>query len=150
MTLPLRHVALAALLGLSAPVAATADPSEYFAVDGVALAGTDVVAYFTEGRAVPGDPGMSLKWGGVMWRFLTEDNREAFEMNPRGFAPQFGGYAALGVAQGRLAAIRPEVFAIHDGALFLDESPAALGAFEADLAANIARARGNWPALLGK
>src|SRR6056297_3913885 len=61
-----------------------------YAPQGVAIRGTDPVAYFTEGRAVPGTQDHSFEWNGATWHFASAENREAFAEEPARFAPQYG------------------------------------------------------------
>lgn len=130
----LRRVLLAVVCTLVLPVAglwtdaALADSrARIIASAGVAVGGYDPVAYFTEGRAVPGRAEIALRWRGVRWHFATPSHRQAFEANPRSYAPQFGGHCAVGVSRGDLRPGNPELFMIHDDRLYLVESPAEHG-----------------------
>ena len=49
------------------------------AVNGIAIAGYDAVAYFTLQNAVKGDSAIQLEWNGATWYFLSKDNRKLFE-----------------------------------------------------------------------
>ncbi|MEM9244579.1 MAG: hypothetical protein AAGA67_02365, partial [Cyanobacteria bacterium P01_F01_bin.153] len=42
---------------------------------GVAIKGTDPVAYFTEGQPVAGSKEFSHRWNGVRWNFVSAENR---------------------------------------------------------------------------
>ncbi|MEM9245376.1 MAG: YHS domain-containing (seleno)protein, partial [Cyanobacteria bacterium P01_F01_bin.153] len=72
---------------------------------GVALKGTDPVAYFTEGKPVPGSEEFSLRWNSVQWHFASAENRDLFSANPSQYAPQYGGHCAWAAAQGYVADI---------------------------------------------
>ena len=115
--------------------------------DGVAILGTDPVAYFTDGAAVPGDPAISADWRGARWLFATEDHRAMFVADPAAFAPQFGGYCSWAVAQGYTASIDPEAWKIVGGKLYLNYSKKVQGKWERDIPGNIVRANTNWPGL---
>ena len=66
---------------LARHAAANAIASVY-SKNGIAIDGTDPVAYFTESRAVAGDPGITHEWSGVTWRFSSPGNRDAFSADP--------------------------------------------------------------------
>lgn len=52
-------------------------PTPIFSEDGVAIRGTDPVAYFREGRPVAGDAAFEADWKGVRWRFASARTRFA-------------------------------------------------------------------------
>jgi hypothetical protein len=80
-------------------------------VPGVAAGGYDPVAYFTNNKAVPGQPGITLSHGGAEWRFANAANRDAFKADPMKYSPQYGGYCAYAVASGYTAKGDPEQWA---------------------------------------
>ncbi|MEI4486959.1 YHS domain-containing (seleno)protein [Frigidibacter sp. MR17.14] len=144
------HTLLAALvcaLSLSLAVPALAKSKHYAATGGVAIGGYDPVAYFSQSVAQPGDAGHAVRWRGVTWYFATPENRQAFEMNPAGFAPQFGGWCPVALAAGRLAAGDPDLFRILDGKLYLLETPEAAQVFEATAPETIGKAAAGWKAI---
>ena len=59
---------------------------------GVAVKGYDVVAYFTQSKAVKGIKDYEFEWKGAKWRFSTADHLEMFKKDPEKYAPQYGGY----------------------------------------------------------
>ena len=141
LILPLGAAMILPCWGQSAPV---------YSPGGVAIGGYDPVAYFTEGRAVLGDGSHMLKWRGTMWIFASAANLEAFEMDPKAFAPQYGGYCAYGIAQGQKIETDPKVFTISNGRLYFNNSSSAKSLWQQDIATNISRADANWPALAGQ
>ena len=60
--------------------------------EGLAIRGTDPVAYFTDNKAVKGDPNIAHDWQGAKWLFASAKNRDAFAKQPEKYAPQYGGY----------------------------------------------------------
>jgi YHS domain-containing protein len=140
--------ALPLLAGWPAPARAQTAP--VYAEDGVAIDGTDPVAYFTEGRPVPGAAQHALMWRGAEWRFASDANRAAFEADPERFAPQYGGWCAWAVAEGYTAETVPEAWAIVDGRLYLNYSRRIQRRWERDVPGNISRADTNWPGLSGR
>ena len=151
MSLTRRSLLVAALAipvaGTILRPAAAAEP-EIFATRGVAIQGYDPVAYFTEGRAVPGAPEDALMWHGATWHFATEATMEAFEMNPQAYAPQYGGYCAYAMAKGAVATTVPEAFTVVDGRLYLNNSLPVRSVWSEDIPGNVARADANWPRVL--
>lgn len=122
---------------------------EIYAVDGVALGGTDSVAYFNTGAPTAGATAHALMWMGATWHFATDADRLAFEMNPRAFAPQFGGYCAFAAAKGYLVPTDPAAFTIYEGRLYLNANLQARALWLEDPASYIAQAEVNYPKLIG-
>ena len=120
---------------------------EVFADAGLALRGVDPVAYFTQGEMVEGREDCALMWRGATWHFATIEARSTFEMNPQGYAPQFGGYCAYALAQGALAPTVPEAWTIYDGKLYLNYSVNVRSVWQEDKPGNIAKAEPYWPAI---
>jgi YHS domain-containing protein len=113
---------------------------------GIAINGTDLVAYFQEQRPVPGKPEFSHTWMNATWHFANAANRDLFAANPERYAPQYGGYCAYAVASGYVAPSVPEAWSIVDGKLYLNFSTGVRNRWERDTPGNIAKANQNWPA----
>ena len=109
----------------------------FYQRNGVAIKGTDTVAYFTEGKAVKGDKKYSYKWGNTTWWFKNQQNRDLFAQNPEKYAPQFGGFCAWAVSQNYTAAIDPEAWSIVDGKLYLNYSKSVRRTWSQDTRGNI-------------
>ena len=143
-------------LGLLAAIPATAlvatrvraATPETYAEDGIAIDGTDPVAYFTESRPVAGDPSITLDWNGATWRFASAENRATFEADPEAYAPQYGGYCAYAVSQGYTAPTVPEAWTIHENKLYLNFSRSVRRRWERDIPGHVAMADQTWPAVL--
>lgn len=120
------------------------------AEDGVAVRGTDVVAYVTEGRAVPGSPAFTQMWQGATWRFASAANRDRFAADPARYAPAYGGFCSYAVSEGYTAPIDPNAWRIVDGRLFLNYDRSVQRRWERDIPGRIARADANWPALAAR
>ena len=116
---------------------------------GVAIHGFDSVAYFTDGRPVPGDPAYRHLWEGAVWWFASADHRDAFARDPERYAPRYGGYCAYAVALGGTADIDPTAWAIVDDRLYLNLSPGIARRWETDRDEYIESADRNWPDLIG-
>ena len=148
--LALTAVVAAAIAAVALPRGSVAEPvAPVFAEDGIAIRGTDPVAYFTDGRAVPGDAAIHADWMGARWQFASAEHRALFVADPAAYAPQFGGYCSWAVAEGYTAAIDPEAWKIVDGKLYLNYSVRVQKKWARDIAGNIARADANWPGLKG-
>lgn len=116
--------------------------------DGIAIGGTDPVAYFTQGAAVPGTPEHAAEWGGTTWHFASAENMAAFEADPERYAPQYGGYCAWAVgARNALAPTEPAQWSIVDGKLYLNYSASVQSDWKQDVPGFIAKADANWPRL---
>ncbi|MEI4235261.1 YHS domain-containing (seleno)protein [Roseovarius sp. D22-M7] len=124
-------------------------PTPVFAVDGVAIRGTDPVAYFREGRPVTGDAAFEAKWNGARWRFSSAANRAEFVAAPERFAPQYGGFCAWAVAaRGKLYSTQPRNWSVVDGKLYLNFNDDIQSKWEADIPGFIARADRRWPGIV--
>lgn len=121
-----------------------------FAEDGIAIRGTDAVAYFTEGKPIPGRQEFAYEWQGVTWLFSSAEHRDLFASNPRAYAPQYGGFCAYGMSYGALVSIMPEAWSIMDGKLYLNYSIALQKKWKEDTARYIDQANLNWLALKTK
>ena len=67
--------ALTFIIGAAMPALAQGPPASAVNVDaeGLALHGHDPVAYFTEGKAVPGVARFEHQWNGARWRFANAE-----------------------------------------------------------------------------
>lgn len=116
---------------------------------GIAIDGSDPVAYFTEGAPTAGDPDITYDWNGATWRFASAANRDAFAADPEAYAPQYGGYCAYAVSEGYTASTVPEAWRIVDGKLYLNFSRGIQRRWERDIPGRIAAGDANWPDVLG-
>jgi hypothetical protein len=114
---------------------------------GLALHGMDPVAYFSDGRPLPGRADLELRFAGAVWRFRNEGNRAAFMANPEVYAPRFGGYDPMAVARGVATPGNPLIWRIFADRLYLFYSPQTRAQFEADPARVIAAGVARWPEL---
>ncbi|MCU4652845.1 YHS domain protein [Roseibacterium sp. SDUM158016] len=133
---------------LTATSARAAEP-RIFQQGGLALGGTDPVAYFEGNGPVRGDGAHALDWMDARWTFASATNRDAFAADPERFAPAFGGYCAFAASRGYLAPTIPEAWSLHEGRLFLNASLRARELWLAELPGVIAAGEANWPAILG-
>lgn len=117
---------------------------------GLVIRGYDPVAYFTEGKSVPGNPDLSAEYEGGKYLFATAANRDAFKADPGKYAPQYGGFCAYGVAVGKKFDIDPSSWLIVDGRLFFNLNPMILDKWSADTKGYIEKSEENWPQIRAK
>lgn len=147
--MPIRALILSLFAACAALVLpAAADEPMFHGREGIAIGGYDTVAFFTDGRPVPGQPDFAVMWKGVVWHFATARNQEVFEANPRAYAPRFGGYCAYAVSQGYLASGSPSNWQIVDGQLYILHNGAVHQMWQPAAAELIVQAAGNWPEVL--
>ncbi len=115
---------------------------------GLAIRGTDPVAYFTKGEVVQGNSEYEYEWEGATWRFSTEENKSLFTENPEQYAPQYGGYCAKAMSEGNVVSIDPEAWKIVDEKLYLNYSKEVQQQWVEDISGNIALADDNYPDVL--
>src|SRR5262245_225722 len=134
----------AALLGLllAAPIA-RGDETR------LAISGHDPVAYFTDGKPVPGLTEFEHVWNDARWRFSSASHRDLFVGDPNRFAPQYDGYCAGGVSSDapHKDTVDPEAWAIVDGKLYLTHSTRSLDRWSQNAADKIKTADENWPTI---
>ncbi|HZS64374.1 MAG TPA: YHS domain-containing (seleno)protein [Xanthobacteraceae bacterium] len=134
-----------------APPAGWASTTERIVVDpnrGLALAGFDPVAYFTEGKPVMGVEQFEYEFAGAVWRFQNQGNRAAFAANPDVYTPVFGGHDPVGVARGVARAGHPEIWTIYNEHLYLFYSAEARQTFVSEAERTAAAAERMWPTVM--
>lgn len=86
----------------------------------VAASGYDVVAYFTQSKAVKGNKQFAVNAEGILYYFNSQVNKEMFLKDWKKYEPQYGGWCAYAMgANGEKVEIDPETFKIVDGKLYL-------------------------------
>ena len=140
------EAALAGLLFWLLAPAARADETR------VSISGFDPVAYFTDGKPVPGSSEFEYVWHDARWRFASATHRDLFAKDPEHYAPQYDGYCAMGVADAAVFGphkdtVDPEAWAIVDGKLYLTHTRHTMDRWRPNLAENIKRADANWSAV---
>ena len=148
----LAGVGLVVALALALPGAGSAGvmTTERVVTDpltGLAIAGIDPVAYFTDAAPTPGNPEYELLYAGVIWRFCNEGNKAAFAANPDTYMPRYGGYDPIGVARSLAVSGNPLVWVLSDDHLYLFHTEEARTRFLADPDDAIRRADAAWPAV---
>lgn len=112
---------------------------------GAVINGYDPVAYFTEGKAVKGNPAISAVYENGTFFFTSIANRDAFQKNPASYMPQYGGYCAYAAAaKDSLVEIDPTAWKIVDGKLYLNYDKDIQADWAKNQAAYIKQADANW------
>ncbi len=147
-----RKFMAAAAMTATAPALMTrrayAMKSKVFIHNGLAIRGTDPVAYFTAGAATAGSDAHQSEWGGATWQFASAENKALFDADPEAYAPKYGGYCAFAVSKGSTASTDPEAWTIVDNRLYLNYSLNVREVWSEDIPGNIAKADANWPGVL--
>ena len=87
---------------------------------GIGADGYDVVAYFSEEKAVRGAKEFAAEYDGQTWHFSTAKNRNLFAAAPEKYAPQYGGYCAYAASLQAQAFGDPEVWTVHNKKLYFN------------------------------
>jgi YHS domain-containing protein len=140
---------LTSLLVLTFSVSALAeDPIETGTFNNHAIYGYDTVAYFTDNKAVKGKKTINHEWRGADWHFASTEHRDMFIAEPEKYAPQYGGYCAYAMTDGRLVGVDEDAFTIHEGKLYLNYSISVMKEWRKEKAKYIAEADPLYPTLV--
>lgn len=116
-----------------------------------AVNGYDTVAYFTQGKAVKGNPKFKYKYMDVQWYFSSEEHLELFKNNPDKYRPQYGGFCAWAVGEKKQKAPGdPGYWKIVDNRLYLNYDASVQKKWQDDIPGFIRKADRNWPEMLVK
>jgi YHS domain-containing protein len=110
----------------------------------VMLKGYDPVAYFKQGKAVRGKPTIRSTYNGVTYFFASKADKADFDQSPAKFEPQYGGFCANSMANGKKSDSDPTAFFIYKGKLYVCSAPAAKRELTSNPEATISRADKNW------
>jgi YHS domain-containing protein len=153
MTTLTRRASLGLMLATPALILAArpafAREPDIYQEGGIAIDGSDAVAYFDGNGPVAGNPTHQVDWNGAIWQFASATNADTFQADPTAYAPQFGGYCAYAASLGYLAPTAPEAWTLYDGKLYLNANLRARELWLQDVPGNIAKGEANWPGILG-
>jgi YHS domain-containing protein len=110
----------------------------------LAMKGYDPVAYFTEKRAMVGDPQYQHEWDGHRYRFASAKHLELFKADPERYLPQYNTWCAASLSRGLKVPGNPEYWLVVDGRLYLFGKPIGPDLMKADPLAMKANADENW------
>jgi YHS domain-containing protein len=83
------------------------------------LLGHDPVSYFTDAKAIRGDPAITARHDGDVYYFVSDEHRRMFVADPAKYAPQYGGFCSSGAAYGVKLGSDPTEWRIRDGRLYI-------------------------------
>lgn len=112
--------------------------------------GYDVVSYFKGGAPEEGDKSFSVEHLGADFIFASQENLEAFQANPDAYLPQYGGYCAWAMADGKFFKGDPKQWTILDGKLYLNYSDKIQAKWKAEPKGFITSADAKWPDILNR
>lgn len=110
----------------------------------IAIKGYDTVSYFTAGSPVKGSSHYTATYKGAIYQFANAENRDLFRSAPERYAPQFGGYCAMGVALEKKLDTDPMAYKIVDGKLYLNLNAAVQKKWLTDINGYVDTAEDNW------
>jgi YHS domain-containing protein len=131
---------VAAVFAASVPAVATESMERV----PVAIKGYDTVAYFTEKRAMVGDPQYRHEWDGATYQFASGKHLELFKLDPDRYLPQYNNWCAASVAKADKVYGNPEWWLVVDNRLYLFGKPIGPGLMAADPVAMKSKADENW------
>lgn len=137
-----------AILTLATTFATAKDLVNSDGASKTALQGYDAVAFFTDSKAVKGNPGIAAEHNGNTYLFASEEHKQEFTKNAEKYVPAYGGYCAYGVSINRLFPVEIDTWEIVDGRLILQYNQDIKRKFAEDKAANFKKAEVNWPKLV--
>ncbi len=146
----LRKVLFIALAALAAASSAFARDAPIYTgtFSSTAVGGYDPVAYFTQNKPVKGNSKISTDYKGAKWHFSSLENRDKFLAAPTLYEPQYGGYCAWAVAQGKTASGDPQFWKVVNNKLYLNYDADVQKKWEANIPDFIQKANANWPKVL--
>lgn len=110
----------------------------------IAIHGYDPVSYFTMKKPTMGKGMYSATYKGAIYQFSSEKNRDLFRANPAAYAPQFGGYCAMGVALNQKLDVDPTAWYIKGDKLYLNLNKDVQKKWMEDVPGNLKTAFRNW------
>ena len=127
-----RRNLLLLLLGFAAVLTVAAPDLTYAEEDRLAIKGYDPVAYFTEGKPMPGDPQFRYEFDDAVYQFISAKHLEQFKGDPDRYAPQHHNLCTASLARGEKVVADPNNWIIYEGRLYLFGKPIGPGKLVAD------------------
>jgi YHS domain-containing protein len=124
-----------------------AQQTKFYNSDGIAIKGYDVVAYFTQHKAIVGSDAFTTEWSGSKWQFASQANLDSFKLAPSRYAPQYGGFCAYGCSDNHLAPTDPNAWTIVNNKLYLNYNLKVKDYWIKDTSNLIKKADSLWPLL---
>jgi YHS domain-containing protein len=143
-TLVARFVFLLAAAGLGGCSSMTANTIADGADGKLMLQGHDPVGYFTARKHLPGNPTIKTVHEGLTYRFVSEENKQAFLQAPNKYIPQYGGFCSNGIVYAIPWGGDADTWEIIDGRLFIFGGQSSKNYFLMDRDRNLALADKYW------
>jgi len=134
---------LASSLGFAANIEVNANSND------IAISGYDTVSYFTKGQPTKGSQDYTAAYNGAIYQFSSADNRDLFKAEPSKYAPQYGGFCAMGVALNKKLDTDPTAWHIRGDKLYLNYNKAVQKKWNTDIPGYIETAQVNWTDIKG-
>lgn len=84
----------------------------------LAIDGYDPVSYHKDGP-VKGKKDKAVRYKGVIYRFASDANKDAFLKSPSKYEPAYGGWCAWAMQEGDKTDIDPKTYLVVDGRTYL-------------------------------
>jgi len=108
------------------------------------LKGYDPVAYFTDGKPIPGKVDIAARHDGLDYRFVNDLHRKMFLANPEHYVPKYGGFCAQGAAYALMFGGEAEKFQIINDRLFIYGDQGAIDAWNSSPKKHLEYAEHYW------
>lgn len=119
--------------------------------NGCGLQGYDCVAMFTmPDSTIKGKEAFQSEFEGAKYWFASAQNKATFDASPAKYAPLYGGFCAIAVAEGNLRPIQIWTHQIIDGHLTVNHNAKALKLWLKKPLKNLKEAQKNWPTVSQK
>lgn len=128
-------------------MASFAQKASIFSVEGKAIRGYDVVAFFSNHQPVKGNDSINYQWNEANWLFSSMKNKALFIKNPEKYAPQYGGYCAYGTAANHKAPTQIDTWTIVNDKLYFNYNTKVKEIWNKKQDSLIEKANYYWPTL---
>ncbi len=128
-------------------IASFSQKASIFSVDGKAIRGYDVVAFFANHQPVIGNDSINYQWNDANWLFASKENKALFIKNSEKYAPQYGGYWAYGTAGNHKAPTQIDTWTILNDKLYFNYNTKVKEYWNKKQDSLIERANFYWPTL---
>lgn len=119
--------------------------------NGCGLQGYDCVAMMTmPDQTIKGKKEYASEYEEAKYWFASAENKALFDADPAKYAPLYGGFCAIAVAEGNLRPIQIWTHGITEGHLIVNHNAKARKLWLANPAKNFKTAQKKWPAVSQK
>jgi len=115
----------------------------------IAIKGYDTVSYFTQGGPTKGSDQYTAAYNGAIYQFANATNRDTFKADPSKYAPQYGGFCAMGVAMNQKFDTDPTAWHILDDKLYLNLNKDVQKKWRTDIPGYLEISQVNWTSIKG-